>query len=160
MPDTNEINLDAWFEYKFWNFVDKRGEDECWRWKGYKNKAFYGRMRHQGRNFYAHRVSYELNTGHVEKGALVLHKCNNPSCVNPKHLYKGTQIDNMKDRSKTNQHTRGNNHPMAILTENDVVEIRKLLRRGTTHRNISKQFGVERMTITHISVGDTWRHVI
>ena len=81
-------------EERFWERVDVRGQDECWLWKG---AIGYGRLAVGTRNLLAHRISYELATG-INPGELdVLHRCDNPPCVNPAHLFLGTDLDNKHD---------------------------------------------------------------
>lgn len=80
-------------EIKFWKKVDRRGPDECWKWTGAINQAGYGAF---GNN-HAHRTSYEITYGPIPDGLFILHKCDNPPCVNPNHLFVGTHQDNMRD---------------------------------------------------------------
>jgi hypothetical protein len=85
---------------RFWPKVDKRGEDECWEWQGSRSRG-YGRILiggAKGRPYQAHRIAWELTVGHrLPDSIMVLHRCDNPPCVNPAHLFLGTQLDNMRD---------------------------------------------------------------
>lgn len=84
-------------EQKFWRKVDKAGPDECWLWRGDRLKG-YGLLSHKGKNRRAHRVSWELaNQQEIPAGLHACHSCDNPSCVNPSHIWLGTQQDNMAD---------------------------------------------------------------
>jgi hypothetical protein len=115
-------------EDRFWRMVDKQGDDECWNWRGYKNIKGHGRFSLKAnfrygsfsighKNIGAHRMAYILTYGEIPDGIFICHKCNNSSCVNPKHLYPGTQLDNMQDRkiaghySHTNYYNRRRNNP-------------------------------------------------
>ena len=86
---------------RFWKSVDKKGEDECWIWKSSLINGRYGSFRFITINTSAHRIAYELTHGRIiEKDTYVLHKCDNRLCCNPKHLFLGTQQDNMNDMIK------------------------------------------------------------
>jgi hypothetical protein len=88
---------------RFWPKVDIKGDDKCWNWKGFIGSNGYGLFWIKGSEMiYAHRVSYVIRKGIIPDGMLILHKCDNPSCVNPEHLYCGTQLDNMNDRDERN----------------------------------------------------------
>jgi HNH endonuclease len=87
---------------RFWAKVSKG--PHCWEWTANSIKAGYGTIKDNKRMLLAHRVSYELNIGPLELGKLVCHKCNNPKCVRPDHLYLGTQVDNMADRRKAGKY--------------------------------------------------------
>ena len=82
---------------RFWQYVDKKSETDCWNWKGAKSELGYGRLNVNRSPLYAHRLSWELHKGELAATAYVLHCCDNPSCVNPAHLRLGTQVDNMQD---------------------------------------------------------------
>jgi len=100
-----------------------------------------------------HRIVYELSTGEDIQGKVVRHKCDNPLCVNPKHLELGSHADNMRDRDSRGRHGR------AKLTSKDVVEIRKLSLTGVKNIDLSKKFGVDPRTISSIVLHKHFKHI-
>lgn len=133
--------------------------DYCWLWKAYKNKEGYGTIRWNGKMWKAHRMSFVIFNGKTN-GFLVLHKCDNPSCVNPKHLFLGTDKDNCMDRiSKGRSHRPiGTKNNKAILNDEDVKKIRRLF--GKIRRSeIAKMFNVKISTIDDIKYKRRWLHV-
>ena len=130
----------------------------CWEWTAKKNCWGYGQITVSNRrNKLAHRISYELRHGPIPDGLWVLHRCDNPGCVNPDHLFLGTHEDNMADRSAKDRHFHGETHPMAKLTDVDVRQIRSTT--GVTQREIAEQFGVNRSVICRIRNGSLWAKV-
>ena len=98
-------------EERFWEKVEKRGEEDCWEWTGSRNILWqYGQFHfggHCGKTLKAHRVSWEIHNGKIPPGLLVCHKCDNRVCVNPSHLYLGTHSDNLRDaweRTRVRKH--------------------------------------------------------
>lgn len=140
---------------RFWRYVDKRGETECWPWLGYRDKDGYGKFatERDGRrsNEGAHRVAVELATGERPGRALVLHSCNNPWCVNPSHLRVGDQAANMADRRKAGNEPHGERHPNAKVTDAEVAQIRASI--GPAHE-VGKLFGISASQVKNIRRGD------
>lgn len=146
-------------EEKFWEKVDKKGEDECWNWKGALNKDRYGQFNYKGKPKLSHIVSYILVHGNVPKGLFILHKCNNPSCVNPKHLYIGTQADNMKQMVKDGRSLYGEKNPNSKLNWEIVNKIRAeyVNDRNITIRKLSNKYNMPLGTIQNIIEDKTWK---
>lgn len=144
---------------KFWSKVDVRGDDECWNWKGKKLPKGYGIFVCFGEQIYAHRFSLELSTQKPLGNLFALHKCDNPSCVNPNHLFSGTQMDNLADCKQKKRHQYGECHHNAKLTEAQVIEIKKLLKSGEKPQSVADKFGVSRPTVHFIGDGKRWGHV-
>jgi hypothetical protein len=148
----------------------------CWLWTGALDAYGYGRFfaarqtskARRSYEFKAHRLSYELFRGPIpaikntgSHGACVLHTCDVRSCVNPDHLYVGTQADNLKDmdaRGRRRVPPPGENHNVK-LTPRDIPEIRRLHKNGHSFGSIGRRFGVDHGSIQHIIAGRSWRHV-
>lgn len=150
-------------EERFWPKVDKRGPDECWEWKGWRNNRGYGCfLNGEGKNTTAHRVSYEINKGFVPDGVDVCHTCDNRACVNPSHLFLGTRSENMQDmyRKGRQNRPRGERHQSAKLSENDVRMIRHFSDIGAmSQRQMASIFNVGHATIAKAIHQRTWRHL-
>ena len=109
----------------------------------------------------AHRVSYENAFGPIPYGMHVLHKCDVGACINPDHLFLGTHQDNMTDKVRKGRalgHV-GEKHPRAVLAENDIREILKLIARGFRLTDIAAQYGVSAEAVSAIKFNRSWRHV-
>jgi len=146
---------------RFWEKVDRRGPDECWEWQAYRNHQGYGRFRLNGFLFRVHRVAFAIMNGDAE--LQVCHHCNNPPCCNPKHLYAGTQVDNIQQCIAEGRFTRGDNcgekQGHAKLTEADVREIRRLREGGWLQREIAEEYGIYQSTVSKICLGRNWKHI-
>ena len=139
---------------RFWSKVNITDLFDCWEWTGAKNSNGYGQILFNNRDMGAHRVSYLLNNGTIDNNLYVLHKCNNPLCVNPAHLYLGTPQDNMNDKLKA-----GRQRSKSIVSENQVKEIIALLKTNMTQNKIAKIFSVSRGLIRDINTMRTWKHI-
>lgn len=89
---------------RFWAKVDRRGPDDCWEWTAGCNRKGYGKFSLDGATRQSHRISWELANGQIPEGLCVLHRCDNPPCCNPAHLFLGTHADNHADRSLKGRH--------------------------------------------------------
>lgn len=148
---------------RFWRKVRKGGPNECWVWTATTNADGYGRfyagVEQGGQLIGAHRFSWELANGRPVGELCVCHHCDNPSCVNPAHLFLGTHVDNMLDRDSKGRRPppTGTANGRARLSESQIVEIRRF--RGERHADIAARHGVGKSTVTSILLGTTWKHV-
>ena len=158
-PKTALKSLEDRFNAK----VSHKGENECWEWQGAKTHYGYGKIRNNYKSIGAHRLSYILHKGEIPSGIDVLHKCDNRLCVNPNHLFLGTQSDNMKDmfakgRNRTTP-SKGSANGNSKLSERDIPIIKALRIEGKTYPAIAKEFRMSTYAIREICIGNSWRHV-
>lgn len=148
---------------RFWNKVDKNGPivrpelGPCWIWLGTKNKDGYGLVSHNKKSATTHRVSWELHNGPIPNKLQVLHRCDNPPCVNPAHLWLGTNGDNTRDAAQKGRHVAGQNRK---VTENQVREIRARHAAGENRTNLGLEYGITKWAITDMVSRRSWSHVI
>ena len=137
-----------------------KSESGCILWVGCIDEIGYGRFPFNGENK-AHRVAYSYFIGDIPKGMKVLHKCDVRNCVNPDHLFLGTQADNVADMVKKGRnisiHLFGERNPMSKLTETHVIEIREMVKSGFKQIEACRKFGVSPMTVSRIIRGVTWK---
>jgi hypothetical protein len=132
--------------------------DGCWLWTGATTPFGHGVIRVEGKNQYAHRYSWELHNGFIPDGLNICHKCDIPPCVNPDHLFLGTQKNNIDDMYVKNRASIGILHGQAILTEEQVLEIRRM--QGIiTQRELAAAYGVTRAAISGIHTRRLWKHI-
>lgn len=150
---------------RFWSKVDKSGE--CWLWTACQKDTGYGQFRVNGHTRMVHKLSWELHRGPVPGGLSVLHDCpggDNPACVNPAHLWLGTQADNMRDmdakkRRKWGEH-KGASNPAALLTEDQVRAVRKsFIPRKVTAKTLATRYGVTLACVWDILHRRSWTHI-
>lgn len=141
----------------FWERVQKGVDDDCWIWCGPIHKARgYGSASLGGRPTPAHRASWMVHRGVIPADMFVLHKCDNPPCVNPNHLFLGTNQDNYDDRDAKDRVRHGSKHPRARLTEALVLEIRASSESDSVW---AKRLGVYATTIRDARRGAKWKRV-
>ena len=136
------------------------GFSDCLYWRGYIDALGYGRFIALGENK-AHRVSWILHNGEIPPGLKVLHKCDVRNCVNPAHLFLGTQADNVHDMMAKKRDRRvklfGEANPMSVLNAQQVAQIRQAKECGEYQNAIARRFGVSPMTISRIVNKGTWK---
>lgn len=135
--------------------------DGCWEWTAVKDKDGYGKVKIAGRQKMAHRVSYQLYIGAIPDGLFCLHHCDNPSCVNPAHLFLGTDADNMQDCLNKGRGARpfGEKHWGAKLTEEQVKTIRARRIDGVRNTDLAKEYGVAHQTISNVTNHIRWTKI-
>lgn len=132
----------------------------CWIWLGGTRRKGYGIVNINGKSQQAHRASYQISVGEIPQGLCVCHTCDNPPCVNPKHLFIGTHAENRRNAATKGRLPRGENHSQAKLLKEDVIAIVKLLALGKSHSVIGKRFEVSAAMIGHINRRENWVHIL
>lgn len=133
----------------------------CWLWTASTDQKGYGHLRHGGKDFKAHRLSYEYHIGPIPEGegfhgTCVMHKCDNPSCVNPDHLELGSNLDNIMDMRAKDRDSKGESRYNAKLTAEDVI---KIINDPRDNGQIARDYPVNRKQISRIKLGLRWRHI-
>jgi hypothetical protein len=147
----------------FWQSADRSGGPHaCWPWllskRGQNGK--YGQVSYRGRPMRAHRTAWLLTNGPIPDGLLVLHRCDNPPCINPAHLFLGTHTDNMADRKAKGRNdllgARGESNTQSRLTQDQVYAIRARWDRGESSEQIAVDFPVTRYHVRNIGTRFRW----
>jgi hypothetical protein len=133
----------------------------CTLWIGGSTPKGYGSLGFLGTTRPAHRVSYMVHVGPIPDGLHVLHRCDTPACINPDHLFLGTNTDNVRDKVSKGRASSlpGELHPMARLTAEQVLDIRHRRHRGENSAMLAKAYGLSRGGVACICSGKTWTHV-
>lgn len=144
-------------EERFWETMRDvpRYDSQCWEWAGSFVSKGYGKITKEGKSYGAHRISYTIFHGPIPDGLQVLHKCDNPPCVNPEHLFMGTAMDNTRDMMLKDRH-KG---PIRKLLVRDVIAIKLLIAQGVPYKKISASYGISRCHVSEIKHGKVWKHV-
>lgn len=152
----------------FWSKTPVGDDKDCWEWSGGRHGKpphhHYGVISYSGKKVKAHRFSYEIHFGKIKRGLEVCHKCDNPPCVNPKHLFLGTRADNVRDMDSKGRRfiERGEDRYNATLTNDDIRQIRsRYTFRDPVNggRALAKEFGVGFTMISAIVNRLRWKHV-
>ncbi|MGI8655448.1 MAG: HNH endonuclease signature motif containing protein [Pyrinomonadaceae bacterium] len=174
MPHPTTILFHAPLQYqlavakRFWRKVDKsNGANACWLWLASGHEAGYGqfsiRIPFQRRRMVkAHRLAYELTHGMIPTGHVICHRCDNPPCCNPQHLFSATQKQNTEDKYRKGRqnHAIGTQITSAKLSNNKVITIRRLyVAGGYTQIRLAEMYGVSDATIRRVVKHQNWEHI-
>lgn len=150
---------------RFWRYVDRpvAPESACWTWTGSRTRKGYGRFSANRKNVFPHRFSYALHMGGLPPGMCVLHRCDNPACVRPDHLFLGTRADNNADCKAKGRYRplKGGWHDAnkRPLTDDQVIQIRRLHREGFTYRQLGSMFPVSESSIGRLVRRVSYTHI-
>lgn len=155
---------------RFWVKVAITADDEkCWEWQACKTSDRYGQIWMGHKIDLAHRVSWEIENGEIPNGLWVLHECDNPACVNPKHLFLGTNQDNIIDKVNKGRQSKGEQHGIKIRGEQqgshkvtaDKVKIirQRYAEGGITQMELAKEYGLKQPQISSIIRREFWKHI-
>lgn len=159
--DLGLLKLNPKQNRNFWSKVIKSNSiDGCWTWIGCRLKGGYGLFRFDGKNQTSHRISWKIHFGKIPDGLHVCHYCDTRNCVNPKHLWLGTNAENMRDRDIKGRASRGESSGVAKFEDSQIIEIRRIHSRGDIFlREIAVKFGVCKATIWQIVNRKSWTHI-
>lgn len=143
---------------------EKDAETECLEWQGATDSCGYGHIIVNGKQLLTHRLSYRVHKQEIVDGMQINHKCHNECCINPDHLYMGTQKENVNDAVQAGNYVSnfgvGEDHIYSELCEQDVIEMREKYETGDyTHKELAEEYGVNINTAGEAIRGDTWAHV-
>jgi hypothetical protein len=153
---------------RFNQYVEPEPNTGCFIWTGALNIGGYGKFgkyisTRKMKTVAAHRFAYEMANGAIPDGKVICHKCNNRLCVNPDHLYAGTQLANMADAIRAGTHIslnqkplRGEKHPSAKLTNEQAQEMRRLFSEGITKSMLARKYGVANNTVHYVITGKSY----
>ncbi|MDQ7745424.1 HNH endonuclease signature motif containing protein [Hydrogenophaga pseudoflava] len=156
-PHRAEISLAD----RLWSKVHKHPGDGCWEWTAaHDGRRGYGHINVGGVILKAYRVAYELENGPIPAGVEICHKCDNPKCVRPGHLFVGTHLENMRDGAEKGRMNPGEKNGMAKLKDSDVIVIARRLASGSAQMDsLAAAYGVSRTCIHDIATGRRWSRI-
>lgn len=160
---SSKFRVEKYSKDGVWKHIDASGGDRaCWPWTGYKNESGYGII--QSKAFkesgsrLAHRTVFFVV--YNQRPEAVCHRCDNPLCCNPKHLFAGTRAENNRDRARKRRsaYTRGSKNPYSRLTESQVIELRQLYKKGRS-AELARKYGISKLYVQQIANRAVWNHI-
>lgn len=142
---------------RFWERVEVGKPEQCWPWTAGRIPGGYGSITSGGRRLGAHRVAWEIANGPIAEGLYVCHRCDNPPCCNPAHLFLGTNRENSDDRDAKGRGNHGANNYCSKLTWAGVAEIRTRVAAGEPQAALAGEFGVTKTTINDVVKQRSWK---
>lgn len=148
----SRVVLSTYLE-KFWSNVEDlfgKTKEDCWNWIGLKNKGYGGPLTINNKKIYAHRFSFVMNNGNIPDYLQVCHRCDNPSCINPNHLFSGTQSDNRNDSKQ-----KGRNKNWGLKSKLSLTEVKEIKQLAKTHTRkfIAEKFKISKSYLSEIING-------
>jgi hypothetical protein len=145
------------FYNNFWEKVIQTETDHCWEWIGATQSQGYGSFSINGKTYLAHRISYTICHGDIPEGLCVLHHCDNRLCVNPGHLFLGTNFDNIQDMVRKNRQSHNTTNRITKLNIDQVELMRRLYKGGgESYATLAKKFLVSKYSIGAVIRSDSW----
>lgn len=142
---------------RFWRYVTKLNDDQCWEWQRGLTIAGYGKIKIRPKTLTAHRFSFVIHNLHSPE--MVLHSCDNRKCVNPHHLRGGNHLDNMSDMKARSRQATGARHGGTRMSDEQVLELRAMYAAGIKVKAIAVHFGIKKGSVANIACGRFWRHL-
>lgn len=153
--------LDSEDILRFWSKVRIRDIDDCWPWMQAlrHRRSPYGAFWIKGKTRPSNRIAYTIANGDIPDSLVVCHSCDNSTCCNPKHLFLGTQQENIQDRDRKNHTACGKRQHLSKLTSTSVLSIREQYNNGISRESLRKEYQVSYSTIDAIVKRRTWKHI-
>jgi len=144
---------------RFWSKVKIKSQNQCWNWNGSTSPRGYGSVSLYGANLRAHRVSLYFSGTIIPEQHFACHHCDNPGCVNPHHLFVGTQKQNADDMKHKNRQCKGERTPSSRITTKIARAIKTAPKYDGYLRDLAAFYGISHGCVQHVRYGHTWRHI-